>query len=103
MTIYTKLIKLSGDEKKYKMEFYKKEDGKFKRFKSTKFGASSMSDFTKHKNEERKKRYIERHRANERWDDPYSAGALSRYILWNKTTIEASYISYKNKFKFKKL
>ena len=31
------------------------------------FGAKGYSDFTKHKNEERKQRYISRHQKNETW------------------------------------
>ena len=31
------------------------------------FGAAGMSDFTKHKDEARKQRYINRHKKNENW------------------------------------
>ena len=31
------------------------------------FGAAGMSDFTKHKDEDRKNRYIDRHKHNEDW------------------------------------
>ena len=31
------------------------------------FGAAGMSDFTKHKDEDRKNRYIDRHKNNEDW------------------------------------
>ena len=57
-----------------------------------------MSDFTKHRDEERKKRYIDRHKARENWSDPMTAGALSRYILWNKPTLRASIADYKKRF-----
>ena len=33
------------------------------------FGAKGYSDFTQHKDEERKQRYIDRHRKNENWND----------------------------------
>lgn len=69
--------------------------------KTVSFGAAGMSDYTKHRDKERKRRYIARHRANENWDDPLSAGALSRYILWNKPTIAASIKDYKRRFKLK--
>ena len=49
-----------------------------------------MSDFTKHNNEDRKKLYLDRHRKRENWNDFMSAGSLSRWILWNKTTLESS-------------
>lgn len=62
------------------------------------FGAKGMSDFTKHKDEERKKNYIQRHQVNEDWTDPYKAGTLSRYILWNKPSLEDSIKDYKKRF-----
>ncbi len=50
-----------------------------------------MSDFTLHKDEARKQRYINRHKKNENWNDKDSAGAWSRWLLWNLSTITASY------------
>lgn len=44
----------------------------------THFGARGMSDYTLHKDPARKARYLARHVPTERWDDPKSAGALSR-------------------------
>ena len=66
--------------------------------KTTRFGAVGYSDFTQHHDEERKTRYIKRHRARENFNDPTTAGSLSRYILWNKKTIGASISDFKNKF-----
>ena len=48
------------------------------------FGASGYDDYILSGNDVKKKAYIARHRVNENWNDPYSAGTLSRYILWNK-------------------
>ena len=53
-----------NNKKKYTAIFY--ENGKKK--KTTHFGAGGMSDFTKHGDEDRKKRYLDRHRKNENWD-----------------------------------
>ena len=69
------------------------------REKTVHFGAEGMSDFTKHKDPERKERYINRHKKNENWKDPTTAGALSRWILWNKPSLSASIADYKKKFK----
>lgn len=68
------------------------------REKTISFGAAGMSDFTLHHDEERKERYLNRHRKNEHWDKPDTPGALSRYILWNKKTIKASLKDYKKRF-----
>jgi hypothetical protein len=35
---------------------------------------------------------------HENWKDPTSAGALSRWILWNKPTFKASLADYKRRF-----
>jgi hypothetical protein len=70
-----------------------------KKEKIVSFGAKGMSDYTKHHDEERKERYLKRHQSAEDWNNPTSAGALSRYILWNKGTIKESIKDFKNKFK----
>jgi hypothetical protein len=72
--------------------------------KKISFGASGYSDFTIHKDPERKNRYIERHKKNENWNNVESAGYLSRFILWNKPTIKESINDINknnNKYKFK--
>ena len=48
--------------------------------KTIHFGAKGMSDFTKHKDENRKKRYDARHRPNENWNDPLSAGFWAKWV-----------------------
>ncbi len=65
----------------------------------THFGAKGMSDFTLHKDPARKARYLARHAAHENWSDPKSAGALSRFVLWNKLTLAASIADYKRRFR----
>ena len=59
-----------------------------------------MSDYTKHKDPERKKRYMNRHKKNENWNDYMSPGALSRWILWNKPSFRDSVKDYKKRFKY---
>ena len=66
--------------------------------KKVSFGARGFSDFTQHKDEERKQRYIDRHRKNENWNDLKTAGAWSKGILWNKPTIRESIASMEKKF-----
>ena len=65
---------------------------------SVKFGADGYSDFTIHKDEQRKQRYLDRHKANENWNKPDTAGALSRWILWNKPTLKESIDDFKKRF-----
>lgn len=56
------------------------------------FGHSQYSDYTIHKDSERKQRYIDRHKKNEDWNKSgiYTAGFWSRYLLWGQPTLEAS-------------
>ncbi len=81
-------------DKKYVASFCKNG-----RIKQTHFGAKGMSDYTKHKDKQRKSRYIQRHKSRENWRDPTSAGALSRYILWGKPSFRESVTDYKRRFK----
>ena len=64
------------------------------------FGQANASDMTQHKDEERKQRYINRHKANENWSKSGidTAGFWSRWLLWNKPSINESYQYIKNKY-----
>lgn len=69
--------------------------------KTVHFGQKGASDYTQHKDDKRKELYINRHKANENWNDPYSPGALSRWILWEKKSLSEAISNYKRKFNFK--
>ena len=90
--------KISG--KKYTAIFY---DHNKNKIKTVHFGQSGASDYTIHKDDARKQRYIQRHEARENWNDPHTAGALSRYILWNKPSFRASVSDYMRRFGLKAL
>ena len=64
------------------------------------FGQAGASDFTIHKDEERKQRYINRHKKNESkfWNDPDTASFWALNLLWNKPTIKESYNDIKRRF-----
>jgi hypothetical protein len=65
------------------------------------FGAKGYGDYTTHKSERRKMMYLNRHYKNEDWNNPFSAGALSRWILWGPyTNLDNNIISFKNRFGF---
>jgi hypothetical protein len=61
-------------------------DGK----KTIHVGQKGASDFTLHQDPERKEKYINRHKKNENWDDPTTAGFYAKNLLWNKTTLKQS-------------
>lgn len=69
--------------------------------KKVSFGQRGASDFTKHKDPIVKDRYLKRHQPNENWDKPDTAGALSRWILWNKPTLLSSIRDFKKRFRLK--
>ena len=83
------------------------EDSEGKKIKTTHFGQRGASDYTKHGEKERMERYLERHgggfetSTKEDWKDPTTAGALSRWILWNKPSLKASFDDYKSRFGLK--
>ena len=85
---------------------YPANDGKHKYYiivppnRKVFFGASGYSDYTIHKDDERKLRYIKRHQERENWGKSgiNTAGFWSRWLLWNLSTIEASYRDIKKRF-----
>jgi hypothetical protein len=104
--IKLKEIKASTNPDKKLMAIFEiTENGKTKT-KTTHFGARGYNDYTiyyktegKEKADQMKDAYIARHKVNEDFSKVMTAGSLSRWILWNKTTIESSIADYKKKFK----
>ena len=88
------MIKSDKPEKKYKVIV---SDGNI--LKTIYFGSSMYEDYTMHKNDTRKKLYIDRHKSKEDWNNPFTAGFWSRWILWNKKTILASIKDTEKRFK----
>lgn len=93
-----KITKSNRDDKKYQAKFY---DTNGNIIKTTHFGQKNASDMTIHKDEQRKQSYLSRHRKGENWNNYMTAGALSRWILWNKPTLQASINDYVKKFNLK--
>ena len=109
------MIKSDKPEKKYKVIV---SDGNT--LKTIYFGSSMYEDYTTmHKNDTRRERtsmpspacetalccrvrkklYIDRHKSKEDWNNPFTAGFWSRWILWNKKTILASIKDTEKRFK----
>jgi len=89
------LEKSNRKDKKYMVSYINKDTG---RINTIHFGAGGMSDFTQHKNQDRKNRYIKRHQVNEDWTDLSKAGTWSRYILWGESTLKKSINEMEKKF-----
>ena len=96
--VSVKISKSDKPNKKYKATFTR-DNG---RTKTTYFGSAGMDDYTKTKDKEQRKRYLERHRKNENWNNYESAGSLSRWILWGpSTSFRENVKSYKSRFNLK--
>ena len=73
------------------------------RIKQTHFGAKGYQNYggvgkERHLSEVRKKRYIKRHKGKENWNDPTTAGSLSRWVLWDKKSFSEGVKSFKKRF-----
>jgi len=93
MTIILK--KSPNPKKKFRVVF---EDGTH-----TDFGASGYSDYTLHKDPERMKRYLTRHRSRENWSKSgiKTAGFWSRWLLWSEPSLQKAKTSTEKKFQIK--
>ena len=123
--IVVKILKSDKPKKKYMAVFYDlnknhlmpngilmsgkthNKDSKPVKPKTIYFGAAGYKDFILYYlndgrkiANQRKGLYLARHK-NEDWSKPFSAGTLSRYILWGKPTLKESINNYVRKFKLK--
>ena len=68
------------------------------RTRTVHFGSAGSGDYTRHRDLVRKRMYLARHAPREDWTSPMTAGALSRWILWNKETLRDSILDYTQRF-----
>ena len=63
------------------------------------FGQKGGQTYIDHKDKAKREAYLARHKAKENWDDPYSAGALSRWLLWGDyTTLDKNHTYFMKKY-----
>jgi hypothetical protein len=68
--------------------------------KTVHFGSKNGEAYIDHGDKAKREAYLRRHAVNENWDDPYSAGALSRWLLWGASRdLEANHISFMKRFR----
>jgi len=84
------LTKSPHSEKKFRVVL---ENGR-----SVNFGAQGYQDFTQHKDPNRMRLYVIRHRSRENWTRGgiNTAGFWSRWLLWSKPSLKEA-IRYMNK------
>ncbi len=64
------------------------------------FGLKGGQTYIDHMDKAKREAYLKRHKKNENWDDPYTAGSLSRYILWGDSgNINKNISDFKQRFK----
>jgi len=103
-----KIIESSNPKKKYDAIFKLNDDKQ----KKISFGATGYRDFTLINNKDSKfylpksldrnvvkDAYIRRHRSREDWNNPLTAGSLSRWLLWSKPTLKGAIKAFVKKFK----
>jgi hypothetical protein len=54
--------------------------------KKVHFGLDGSSTYLDNKDDAKRKAYLARHKANENWNNPMTAGSLSKNLLWGATT-----------------
>lgn len=91
------LEKATDGKHKY-VGVFTRDDGSVKHVP---FGAKGMSDFTLNKDKLRQANYLARHRTTENWNNPETAGALSRWILWNTQSVHQAVSLFRRKFNLK--
>lgn len=68
------------------------------RSKRVHFGSAGSNTFSSGASEDKKAAYLKRHAPRENWNDPLSAGALSRWLLWNRRSLKESIKDFKKRF-----
>jgi hypothetical protein len=95
---YSVDIKKSPKKDKKLVAIFKDRKGKV--IKQTHFGAAGMSDFTIHKDKDRRERYRKRHKKDLDTKDFTRSGYLSFFVLWGDSSdFETAVKDYKKRFK----
>lgn len=97
------LCKSNNPNKKYMVKIENTLSNGKTTSKTIHFGANGMSDYTKHKDPERKQRYIIRHKKRENWNKSglKTAGFWSYWLLWREKTIREAIRGVEKKFNVK--
>ncbi|WP_353743613.1 DUF5754 family protein [Haliea sp.] len=70
--------------------------------KTIHFGQKGSETFTEGASSQKRLNYLKRHKVNEDWENPLTAGSLSRFILWGSSrNIDDNIKKYVRRFKIK--
>jgi hypothetical protein len=89
------VTKSNNKQKKYLATF----DLGDNKTKKVHFGQKDSSTYLNHRDDKKRDAYLARHKVNENWSDPLTAGSLSKHLLWgNSTSLEQNIKSFKKRF-----
>lgn len=67
--------------------------------KTVHFGNLGSMTYIDHGDKDKRTNYLKRHAKRENWNDPYSAGSLSRWLLWgDDKDFETNHQSFMKRF-----
>jgi hypothetical protein len=90
-------MKIQASTKKDKRFMVTFENGK-----TIHFGQAGGKTYIDEGDKAKREAYLKRHQARENWNDPYTAGSLSRWLLWGDSKdLETNHISFMKRFKVK--
>jgi hypothetical protein len=86
------LKKSPREDKKFRVTFEDK--------KTVDFGGKGYSDYTIHNDNERRNKYLKRHKKRENWSKKgiRTAGFWARWLLWSETSLSKAIQTIENKF-----
>ena len=88
-------MKIQPSSKKGKRFMVSYQNGK-----TIHFGQEGGQTYIDHGDKAKRTAYLKRHEKNENWDDPYTAGALSRWLLWGDSKdLETNHTAFMKRFK----
>ena len=96
--VFIQILNSQKPEKKYVARFFNRNRDIIKQ---THFGSKYSVTYNEDNDEEAKENYIARHSGNEDWNNPTTPGALSRWLLWNRRSLSASFKNFLKKFELK--
>jgi hypothetical protein len=71
----------------------------YKSGKVVHFGQEGGKTYIDEGDKIKRENYLLRHKKRENWNDPFSAGSLSRYLLWgDSTNMETNHQAFMKKF-----
>lgn len=67
--------------------------------KTVHFGQQGGKTYIDEGDKAKREAYLARHKKRENWSDPYTAGSISRFLLWgDSTSLDSNHNAFMKKF-----